>query len=438
MPLVVFLIFIISYFLHMTARVPALAVIRFDLVLGILVLLFGVFSKPADDDRFKLTVTKRLLLFLGYVLLSLPLVTWPGSVVKFHLIPWIKVALFLVLLLLTVKTTKQLKLVIVVFVGCQVFRALEPLYMHITTGYWGDIAYSMGGSSSLDRLAGSPYDIVNANQLAWVIVTALPFLYYLLGYAGTISKILLVCVTPPLVYALLLTGSRSGLLCLVFTVFAIVWVSENRKKAFTVAMIIFIPVSIYAASQLSDDMFTRYLSLVDSTVAGADTAQGRVDGIVRGIGSISNNPLFGNGLGTSGETNHNVLGGSAQITHNLYLEILQETGLIGFTLFALTVVAMLKALKIAQANLEEQGLGRKEWLYRLILATRVWIYMDLFYSLSCFGVRSWEWYFFGGVSTLCLVFSQKIESTNKKSFVSKDGGRFNAVPSSGVDHHPLL
>lgn len=82
------------------------------------------------------------------------------------------------------------------------------------------------------------------------------------------------------------------------------------------------------------------------------------------------------------------------------------------------IVAMLNALKIAQHNLEVQSLGRKEWLFRLVLATRVWIYMDLFYSLSCFGLSSWEWYFFGGVSVLCLLFSQ-VPETNTHPMLSK-------------------
>ena len=407
MPIFLFLVFIASYFLHLPARLPVLAAVRFDLVLSLLVLASGLLSSPACDDRFKIPVSRRLLLFLAYILISLPLVTWPGSVVRFHLLPWIKVALFLVLLLLTVKTTKHLKLVMLVFVGCQVFRVLEPLYMHITTGYWGDIAYSRGGHYALERLSGAPHDIVNANQYAWVIVTVFPFLYYFLGYAGNVFRFLLLCIAPFMSYALLLTGSRSGLVCLLFTVLAIVWVSENRKKALTLAIVLFIPLSVYAATQLSDAMFTRYLSLVDSTVVGADTAQGRINASISQIISVRNNPLFGNGLGTSGETNLNVSGfRRGQITHNLYIEIIQETGLIGFTLFVMIIVAMLKALKTAQNNLEVQGLDRTEWLFRLILATRVWIYMDLFYSLSCFGLRSWEWYFFGGVSVLALVFSQ--------------------------------
>jgi O-antigen ligase len=111
--------------------------------------------------------------------------------------------------------------------------------------------------------------------------------------------------------------------------------------------------------------------------------------------------LFGNGLGTSKETNFNIVGGGGQITHNLYLEIFQETGLVGFILFILFIVAIFKSLRETKQLLIAQGREESDWLFRLTTATQVWMVMDLFYSLSCFGLRSWEWHFFGGVATVC-------------------------------------
>ena len=415
MALFIFLIFMVSYFLHLTARYSALGAIRFDLVLALLTLGAVLLSKRVDDNRFKLPLTRRLLSFLGYVLISLPLVTWPGSVLRFHLAEWLKVIMFFLLLVSVVRTERQLFWTFGVFLACQIFRVLEPLYLHITTGYWGDVAYSNNaGFVSLNRLAGAPADIVNANQLAWLCVSVLPFLFYLLGYGGKLWKTILLALVPAIIYALLLTGSRSGLLCLVFTVLAIVWVSQHRGKALFIACVVTVPLGAWAIGHMGGDMQTRYLSIVDSTVAGGDTAQGRISGLLKTLSTVSHNPLFGNGLGTSGEANHNIMGGSAQITHNLYLEVVQESGLIGFVLFVLVLVSIDKTLKAAQATLDSRGYDRSDWLFRLILGVRVWVYMDLFYSLSCFGLRSWEWYFFGGIATLCLVFAntrEKAEAT---------------------------
>lgn len=392
----------------MSARIPALGAIRFDLVLGGLTLLSVLFAHVKDKWRTSIETTKRVNWFFLYVLLSLPLVTWPGSVIRMNLVDWIKAALFFVFVVTIIRTEKQLRWIILVFLACQAFRILEPLYMHVTDGYWGDIAYShIGGTmSGLNRLSGAPHDVVNPNQLAWVIVTVVPFFFYLFWKGGRIGKIIFLTASIPFAYCLLLTGSRSGLLCLAFTIAVMIMMSENKMRNFVIVIVILIPASIYFAGSLSTEMQTRYLSIVDSDVAGADTAQGRVSGLVQQLKSLSNNPLFGNGLGTSRETNWNVLGAKAQMTHNLYMEILQESGIIGFILFMMYIASMIKSLSQAKSIVKAKNLNNGNWLDRMIIATQVWVVMNLFYSLSCFGLSSWEWYFFGGVATLCLVLAK--------------------------------
>jgi putative inorganic carbon (HCO3(-)) transporter len=402
-------VFIISYFLHLSARIPALGAMRFDLLLGGAVLISVLFTQTEDKWRTAIETTRKLNIFLLYIFLSLPLVTWPGSVIRLNLVDWIKTALFFVFVVSVVRTEKQLKWIMTVFLGCQAFRILEPLYLHITTGYWGDIAYSnVGGTmSGLDRLSGAPFDVVNPNQLAWVIVTIIPFFFYLFWQGSIVEKVISLIAIPPFIYCMILTGSRSGLLSLAAVIAGIVYFSKRRMRNFLLTIVIIFPVSIYVFGHISSGFQTRYESLVESDVAGADTASGRINASIRQLSSLSNNPLFGNGLGTSRETNWNVLGGSSQVSHNLYIEILQETGIIGFTIFVLFVVSIIKCLREAKLILVQAGRDEQDWLYRIISATQVWVFMDLFYSLSCFGLRSWEWYFFGGVATLCLTFARE-------------------------------
>lgn len=388
--------------------------LRFDLLLGAGTLIVLLLQQGGDTLRLGEETAKRLNRFLLYIFLSLPLVTWPGSVINNNLSEWIKVALFYLLVVGTVRTEGHLRLLMTVFLACQLFRIFEPLYLHITTGYWGDIAYSHaeGGMSGLNRLGGAPHDIVNANQLAWVIASTIPFLFYLLWQWGGWGRLLFCLLLLPAVNALLLTGSRSGLLSLVAVILGIIWFSRNKRRNFLIAIVVVLPLALVLMGQLAPDMQTRYLSLIDSDVAGADTRQGRINALVVQIGSVSNNPLFGNGLGTSGETNWNVLGGSSQITHNLYIEILQETGIIGLTLFIMFIVSIVRSLRRAQQLLMSKGYGSTDWLTRLVSATLVWVFMDLFYSFSCFGLRSWEWYFFGGIATVCYVLAQEREDVH--------------------------
>jgi O-antigen ligase len=402
-------IFIISYFVRLTSRFPVLGVIRLELFLGGLILVCVLLPSQPDKWRPGNNVSRHLHYFILYIFLSLPLVTWPGSVLRFHFDEWLKVSVFFIFIVALIRTVGQLKWIFGVFMGCQAIRILEPLYLHLTEGYWGSSAHSAVGGhfSILLRLSGAPHDVVNPNQLAWVIVNMVPFVFYLLWKGGLSGKILAILAVPPFLYCLLLTGSRSGLLSLVFVVLTMVYFSRNRVRNLAVVAVIALPVAFYSFGNLGSDMQTRYTSLVDNHVAGADTVQGRIDGIFRGIKTISNNPLFGNGLGTSRETNFNIIGGRAQITHNLYLEIFQETGLIGFILFMVFIIAIFKSLRETKQVLIAQGREESDWLFRLATATQVWIVMDLFYSLSCFGLRSWEWYLFGGVATTCLALARE-------------------------------
>jgi O-antigen ligase len=406
--------FTVSYFLHLTSRFPSLGEARLDLILGGVTLLVIIMQQGMDSLRLNEATSQRLNLFLLYVLLSIPLVTWPGSVVKLYLLDWFKVVLFYVLVVGAVRSEKQLRVLLTVFLACQTFRVLEPLYLHVTTGYWGDVAFSQTGgvTTGLTRLSGAPHDIVNPNQLAWVIVSTVPFIWYLLWHWGGKGKLISLVIFLSSIKALMLTGSRSGLLCLGAVIVGIVALSKNRKRNILVSVTVLIPLILLFISFQSSDIQTRYLSLIDSNVVGADTASGRVRALVRQLGSISNNPLFGNGLGTSGETNWNVLGVSSQITHNLYIEIFQETGLIGFALFVFFLISIVRSLMKARHILINQNNAHTDWLLRLTSATLVWVFMDLFYSLSCFGLRSWEWYFFGGVATVVHVLTQEKARTS--------------------------
>lgn len=406
-----YLTFTVSYFLHMAARSPVLGVIHIDFIL----MGATLFAMIAEGRRGEMTwkdfrAARVLFLLILYVFLTVPLVQWPGSVIKYGIPDYAKVVFFFIFTLGIINTEKRVKIFVTVFLLCQIFRILEPLYMHVASGYWGDKAYSMvGGSlSKLNRLSGAPRDTVNANQFAWVIVTTLPFLYYLGLQRGRLLKLLVIGLSPFLLYALMLTGSRSGLLSLGAVIIAIILLGENRMKRLTIAAVLVLPLAFFAKSHLSHSLDTRYDSIINHNVAGGDTAEGRIRGLEQDLSTIWSRPIFGHGLGTSYETNANDLAGRAQITHDMYIEILQELGVVGFIIFIIYIKSIISSLK--EAKKIANSLQDDKWLLNLITAIQVWIAMDLFYSISCFGLMSWEWYLFGGLSAACLRLASERES----------------------------
>ena len=407
---ILYMVFIISYFLHLPARFPGLGEMRFDFILMGMILLSTIFvGIDILRKQEKLKTMKFFLLLIAYIIVTIPLVEWPGSVIRHGLENYSKVGMFFLFTISIVDTEKKLRIFMFIFLVCQIFRVVEPAYLHITTGYWGDLAYSHkdGSLISLNRLSGSPSDVVNPNQLAWVIVSIIPFMYYLAWQGNKTLKFVFLSVLPVLIYALMLTGSRSGLLSLFAVIIAIIILSEKKVMNIAIWAVIALPVFLIISTYLSADLRERYMSLFDPTVAGRDTAMGRLEGVKKDLATIFNKPLVGHGLGTSREVSANFLRGKAQIAHNLYVETLQEIGLIGFVIFMQFIRTLFNSLTEAKKKLTEGMASSDSFLIRLILSIQAWVIMDLFYSLSCFGLSSWEWYLFGGVATVCLMLAKE-------------------------------
>jgi O-Antigen ligase len=398
-----YLLFVIAYFIHLTSRIPVLGSIRFELVLMIIITLFVVIDIiQRKSPLWDLKTVNRLMLFTGLIVFSLPFVQWPGSVLHGGLVKYVKVVPFFFFTVILVNTERRIKIFMFVFILCQTFRILEPAYLHWTTGYWGSVAHSMVGDelSRLDRLSGAPDDVINPNQLAWVIVGTIPFFYYLCWRNGIWLSLASIAVLPVFIYALLLTGSRSGLLSLFVLIMAMAWLGKGKFKRLVVGSLLLISLTLIVADELSPDLKMRYQSIIDQSVIGGDTVMGRFEGMKRDLSTVWNRPIFGHGFATGQEVNANYLG-SEKITHDLYIEILQEVGIVGFIVFGLYILEVIRSLIEARRILSDLP-PHHMWLINLITATQAWIAMHLFYSLTCYGLRSWELYLFGGIAAACL------------------------------------
>jgi O-antigen ligase len=174
---------------------------------------------------------------------------------------------------------------------------------------------------------------------------------------------------------------------------------ERRFKRSIQWILVLLPLALLVVGHLSEDLLVRYQSIYRTDVAGADTVSGRIEGLKGNLSTVGSAVLFGHGLGTSTETSANFRRGNAQVSHNLYIQILQELGVVGLLMFFFYVRGIWRNL----SNLKELAKNKKDdWVLRFAMALQAWVIMDLFYSLSCFGLSSWEWYLFGGLAAACV------------------------------------
>jgi len=415
-----YLVYINSYFLHLCARIPTLGSIRFDLLIAACLFGFLLFSLKKEKNKEPDDISKWFKIILIYIVISLPLVRWPGSVFRFGFEFYIKAIIFFIFTVSFVNSEKKLRILMWVFMGCQVIRIIEPVYLHITEGYWGSSAYSMTGGvlSSLNRLSSAPADVLNPTQFGGLIVTIIPFLYFLLWKAQKILlKIFFLCLAPVCLYALFLTGARSGLISLLVVIIAITMFELGGKikiKGIVYSLIIIIPLLFISFTLLPSDFQERYISTFDSSAKGHDTAVGRIKGLKRGLSRLLTiRAVFGYGLGTSAEANYHLAGHHIR-SHSFYIETIQEIGIIGMIFFIKYIQSIFRSLARARQHLQNKKVEYK-WNLNLIKAIQAWAAMFLVYCIICFGLNSWEWYFFGGISALSLKFAMQKQSDQEES-----------------------
>ncbi|MCD1631305.1 O-antigen ligase family protein [Marinobacter shengliensis] len=421
---VFFLYFTLDFFLRFSVRIPGYSSLRPTLVAVAILLLLLFVQREKLAEKFRHPVFKPVFALLAYIVISLPLVEWPGSVIRNNLDPFVKAIVFLFFTALIVDTRRRLVWFVGVFVFCQLVRVLEPLYLNLTQGYWGSSTY-LSTAEFANRLSGAPADVINPNELGFVIVTVIPFLHYLLWTGRWKLKAVYLILMPLLLYALILTMSRGAFLALMVVSFFIF--KESRHKAALAGVAVMVIVAAF--SVMTPVQKERYLSIIDRDVEGGASAEGRIQGMIQEFQLGLTRPVVGHGLGTTGETKANKLG-RRQASHNLYAELLIEIGVIGFVIFINFLVRTFRQLKRLQREFGRSDRVEISFYENLnkVLICLFWMYAV--YSINYWGLSQYYWYLFGGLSIALgrLAMSEKSDSTPAEGTAIieyKESGRFN-------------
>jgi len=355
-------------------------------ILAIIMIVELTKNAQVDDSL----IHKSLKLLILYVIFTLPFVEWPGTVAKYGLQQFLKASFFFFFTVIFVTNEKKLKIFLTIYLFCQIFRVFEPLYLHVTEGYWGSSASMLGGNEFMTRLAGSPYDTVNPNGLAFIVVSIIPFLYYFSSISWK-HKVFFWVLLPSLLYALILTGSRSGLIG--FSLFVMYIIYKSNKK-FLLAPVILVA-SLMVFLNLSPDMQDRYLSIFLSNTKHSATVEDRITVPIEMSKLILRKPFVGHGLGTSIEANANY-GTMLLLPHNLYVELGIEIGLIGMIIFLLFLRSIIYELMQAYSLLKTKLIDRL-FLLKCSESLLILLLINLVFTFASYGLLVPVWYFLGGL-----------------------------------------
>jgi len=310
---------------------------------------------------------------------------------------YFKVAVFYVLVISSVRTERDLKLLVMLFLGAMAVYMAHSLWEY----HNGRHVYRMGTA----RMVGVDVTNGDPNSFAGTIVCSLPlvlpvwnylkgsrFRWLPLGYIGLATT------------CIMLTGSRMGFVGLGALSLIAALLSKHRLLIITM-LAMGAPI---VWNLLPHDRQERYLTLIDPSHGPANaqgSAESRWQGWRDGVQLWRECPVFGVGPGGfgpsrgSGLQTYNLRGVQS---HQLYGQVLGELGTLGAVAFGMLILGFvinyLRLRRICQREPEFRG----RFLAQLIQSVTVSIALLLLMGFAGHNLYSYRWLWFGAFQVIAL------------------------------------
>jgi probable O-glycosylation ligase (exosortase A-associated) len=327
-----FFLYLTIYIMRPGERLPALGAIRLELLIGVFLLAVIALSDALKGSSIRFPkdrVTKILLLFIGVMILGFVFSEWKSG--SFDIVfKFIKIYILYYFIVVMADRDKRFQYVFWFVVLFTSGVGIEAAFQYFS----GNYRINQG----IMRIGGSTSYGEHANSLAMYMATTIPMLLYIfVRYKIFIIKILAICLILSCLVTLVITGSRSGILCMIGIALTYAWFSRQRVAYFIA--VIFIAVASWFV--LPEQYKERYGSIVGENLDGS--SQGRIDAWKAGLGMFIEKPLLGVGPGIFAAAyldRHGVWLNS----HSLYIEMLATTGLIGTAVWVWLLIRLIGVL----------------------------------------------------------------------------------------------
>jgi O-antigen ligase len=253
-----------------------------------------------------------------------------------------------------------------------------------------------------DRAAGI---IAEPNFAAGILVVSLPFFAYFSAVKNQ-SRRSQACYLAGMlmtISAIYFTGSRMGILLIMLFVIGacIIHRDEIMKKSYILPVLFTLPIGLYLLTALRSTTTRRFLRLISYLQGGAGdgSIRERLDLLMSGINMLGDKPMTGVGPGNFPIAIQEYLGyDSIKYSHNTYIDVASQTGLIGLCLFFLVLILIFKSL----LYIDHDRLSSHYILSYILLLGSMFFLSNLF--------STYFWFVFAPVSATI----ENIERLNKK------------------------
>lgn len=313
----------------------------YEKVIALVVIVTLIINITFKDKKFELyAIDKAFLAFLGVCFISIMFagdieLAW-DTFFKFF-----KVFLVYVFASRIANTPQRFKAVVWLYIMSLIFTAVTVTYNYYSTG--GTL--NMG----IQRAGGIGDGGADPNTIANTLVIGIPFIFFLYKYyTSTFVRSVFVTLLLLSIWTIILTGSRGGMLGVIVVTFLLA-LSTRYKVITSFLAVMFLGIVIIVMPGQYKERFTSIFSVYEGSdqTGAAESAQGRVDGLVKGFVFMSQRPLFGVGIGNFKWQNR-VQYGKWLDSHNLIGKLVGELGVVGtisFGFFIYMLIASIQMIK---------------------------------------------------------------------------------------------
>lgn len=288
-----------------------------------------------------------------------------------------------------------------------------------TTALYGLLVRPVDDPGYVDRVAST---VGNPNELAAVLVAGLALtMGAVFAFRGSALRGPAVLVAAITLLTLVLTGSRGGMIALAVALLAAT-VFAGRWRVAVIALVTALVVAVagYVVFFAPAPIQERLLSATPGELQASDEARGTIwqvalrvasDHLVVGVGAGNFNDVSTEYvLDTPGASRSDQIIDGAKNVHNMYLQTLTETGIIGLILFLGIFGFVLRTCWQAIVLFARSGDVRMEILARATLVAMISVMAAGFFSSHQFG--KWLWFLFAfGPVLLALARSEEPGTT---------------------------
>jgi probable O-glycosylation ligase (exosortase A-associated) len=331
-------------------------------------LLRQTYGNPRPLTRHR--VNLAMFLFLGSMVVSIPLAVWPGQAFS-STIDFSKMVVLYLLVVNLIDSRRRLRIALTTIILC-----LGLVAGFQSLGHMGIYSGSYVRVSTIDDLQlGTVYTrsggvaegfLGHPDDFAVALLFAVPLSWAALTSARQkAGRAFFAALTALLTYSVLLTGSRGGavgLLCIL----AFAWLSSRAKLRLAVLGLCGLTVLWYASP---DSFQMRMLGLKTGEYREDKGVQARFDAWAVARQMFLEHPLTGVGAGnyeTARWSAYRQRGErSVLTTHSIYFLAAAELGILGLSTFGFLIAATFLTNRRTRAELRAGAYAQHAWLVRL-------------------------------------------------------------------------